>query len=273
MTITDDENKIIFAENLNYQMQRCGKSRSDLCCVLDIKYTTLRDWLHALTYPRIKSIQALADYFNIPKHELTEKQFNRSASEFNVDCDPTTIHREIFSDNLKHYMALNKISRNVICDDLKIPYTTFSDWVNAKKFPRIEQIQLLADYFGILKSHLIEKRLPSENSTVENIGRIGSLYLADRLPVHQFFTINNDTSIASARIEGGEQLYCRQTQFCNLKDNDLIVSTDSSNQLILSRFNRIDQDKFVLSSDARFNLHSIGDVTILGVVYQVIISL
>ena len=40
----------------------------------------------------------------------------------------------------------------------KIPYTTLSDWLNAKKYPRIDSIELLANYFNIQKSDLIEKK-------------------------------------------------------------------------------------------------------------------
>ena len=37
-----------------------------------------------------------------------------------------------------------------------------SDWVNGKKFPRIDKIELLAQYFGIQKSDLIEAHEPDE---------------------------------------------------------------------------------------------------------------
>ncbi len=35
---------------------------------------------------------------------------------------------------------------------------TFSDWVNAKTYPRIDKIELMANYFGISKSDLVEDR-------------------------------------------------------------------------------------------------------------------
>ena len=36
--------------------------------------------------------------------------------------------------------------------------TTFNDWIKAKKYPRIDKIEILANYFGILKSDLIEDK-------------------------------------------------------------------------------------------------------------------
>lgn len=68
-------------------------------------------------------------------------------------------NKKIFAKNLKYYMDLKNISRNEICDKLDIKYATFSDWINAKKYPRIDKIEQLANYFDILKSDLIENKL------------------------------------------------------------------------------------------------------------------
>ena len=39
---------------------------------------------------------------------------------------------------------------------------TVSDWLNEKKYPRIDKIEILANYFKILKSDLIEEKLTPE---------------------------------------------------------------------------------------------------------------
>lgn len=75
--------------------------------------------------------------------------------------------KRIFSDNLVYYMAKNRISRNKLCQDLNFKYPTVSDWISAKKYPRIDKIEMLANYFGIKKSDLIEKSF--ENQAVNNI--------------------------------------------------------------------------------------------------------
>jgi len=67
-------------------------------------------------------------------------------------------NEKIFSENLKFYMELNKKSRYDLCRDLQLPYTTFAEWYNGKIYPRIDKIELLANYFNIKKSDLIEKR-------------------------------------------------------------------------------------------------------------------
>ena len=65
-------------------------------------------------------------------------------------------NKEIFAKNLKYYMELNNKDRNDICRDLKFPYTTFAEWYNGNIYPRIDKIELIANYFNIKKSDLIE---------------------------------------------------------------------------------------------------------------------
>lgn len=67
-------------------------------------------------------------------------------------------NKAIMAENIKYYMEKNNKSRNDICDDLGFKYTTFSDWVNGKKYPRIDKIEMMANYFGVEKSALVEKR-------------------------------------------------------------------------------------------------------------------
>jgi repressor LexA len=67
-------------------------------------------------------------------------------------------HEEIFSKNLKRFRALEGKSRKDVCEDLGYSYFTFSDWVNGKKMPRMDKVEQLANYFGILKSDLIEEK-------------------------------------------------------------------------------------------------------------------
>ena len=72
--------------------------------------------------------------------------------------------KTILAKNIRHYMELNSKTRNDMCEALGVKYTTFTDWVNGKTYPRIERIEQIADYFGIGKSDLLEdhSRLPAD---------------------------------------------------------------------------------------------------------------
>jgi transcriptional regulator with XRE-family HTH domain len=67
-------------------------------------------------------------------------------------------NKNIFAENLNYYMKANGKSRRDICDALGFSYYTFTDWVKGKKYPRMDKVEILANYFGILKSDLIEKK-------------------------------------------------------------------------------------------------------------------
>jgi transcriptional regulator with XRE-family HTH domain len=45
-----------------------------------------------------------------------------------------------------------------IAEIVGVAPSTFNAWVKAKKYPRMDKVELLANYFGILKSDLIEER-------------------------------------------------------------------------------------------------------------------
>jgi len=68
------ENKEIFANNLSFYMEKKGVDRNTLCADLNLKYTTVRDWLKGITYPRIGKIELLANYYNINKSDLIENK-------------------------------------------------------------------------------------------------------------------------------------------------------------------------------------------------------
>ena len=78
-------------------------------------------------------------------------------------------NKQVMADNIKRLMNEFNASQSDICTRLKLKPSTFSDWVNAKTYPRIDKIELLANYFGVEKSDLIEEKSES--------------YLPTRIPV------------------------------------------------------------------------------------------
>ena len=73
-------------------------------------------------------------------------------------------NKEVFSSNLKFYMNKFGINRNKLCDDLGFKYMTVSDWINAKTYPRIDKIEMLANYFNVNKSDLIEDKIETNTN-------------------------------------------------------------------------------------------------------------
>lgn len=84
-------------------------------------------------------------------------------------------NKDIFSVNLRRYMDLQGKSRKDVSEALGISYYTVTDWVKGKKYPRMDKVEMLAQYFGILKSDLIEDKteerraMQQKNSTLTDI--------------------------------------------------------------------------------------------------------
>lgn len=71
-------------------------------------------------------------------------------------------NKSIFANNLKKHMALRGVTRRDLCAALGFSYYTVSDWCNGKKYPRMDKVEILANYFGIQKSDLIEEEIAEE---------------------------------------------------------------------------------------------------------------
>lgn len=66
-------------------------------------------------------------------------------------------NKEVFAKNLAFYVDRSGRDQKEIAEALGVAPSTFNEWMRAKKYPRIDKIEMLANYFGILKSDLIEQ--------------------------------------------------------------------------------------------------------------------
>ena len=78
-------------------------------------------------------------------------------------------NKEVFSHNLRSYMDKANKSRKEVCEDLGFIYTTFCDWYNGIKYPRIDKIEMLANYFHIQKSDLIEEKSNNNKHHIKGV--------------------------------------------------------------------------------------------------------
>ena len=123
------ENKEIFANNLSFYMKQKGVDRNTLCADLDLKYTTVRDWLKGITYPRIGKIELLANYFNINKSDLIENKIStaqpsdyllekitNTARKLNTDNKKIVLRtsEELWESQNEEETKINEVSENII---------------------------------------------------------------------------------------------------------------------------------------------------------------
>lgn len=88
-------------------------------------------------------------------------------------------NKQVMAENITYYMNKKGIDRSKLCEDLNLKYSTVSEWLSAKKYPRIDSIEKMANYFGIAKSQLIEQQ---EKSNIGDIIPNGNIY---QIPVFE----------------------------------------------------------------------------------------
>lgn len=78
-------------------------------------------------------------------------------------------NRNVFAENLQRLMEENGVTRRDLSDALKTSYFTITSWVKGQKYPRMDKVEMLANYFGVQKSDLIEERKQAEPAENDGI--------------------------------------------------------------------------------------------------------
>lgn len=67
-------------------------------------------------------------------------------------------NKEVMAKNIRYYMEKRGLNAKDFSIELNFKYSTVLDWLNAKTYPRIDKIEMMANYFNIEKSDLVEDK-------------------------------------------------------------------------------------------------------------------
>ena len=67
-------------------------------------------------------------------------------------------NKPVMAANIRQHMQIKGINAKQLSRAINVPYTTVLSWLKAEYYPRIDKIEMMSDYFGILKSDLIEDK-------------------------------------------------------------------------------------------------------------------
>ena len=73
-------------------------------------------------------------------------------------------NKETFGKNLLYYLKRSGKDQKMVAEILGVAPSTFNEWIKGKKYPRMDKVEMLANYFGILKSDLIEEKSEVERT-------------------------------------------------------------------------------------------------------------
>ena len=115
-------------------------------------------------------------------------------------------NKAILSKNLKKYIALSGKDRRELAEIWGFPYSTVSEWVNGRKYPRIDRIEIMADYFGILKSDLIEEKPKAHADMQKNNDIIADIIVRMRTDEDFFEAVKTLHSLDDVKLAGVMQM-------------------------------------------------------------------
>ena len=211
--------------------------------------------------------------------------------------------REVMSKNLRKYIDGRGIDQKILAEYLGVSEMSVSNWVSGSKYPRISNIQKMADYFGVKKTDLIEDKegkkavftssnypiYPSVSAGVpvgiDGVTEIESEtisvpdYLLGKWAGNKdiYFTRTNGESMNNI-MPHDTLIAVKQVELHELKDNDIVVYRNHG-EYAVKRFYK-DGDRLIFkpdSTDNRFaddviNVNDADDLTISGKVVTYIVN-
>lgn len=77
-------------------------------------------------------------------------------------------NKEVMAKNLHYYVEKSGKTQKELSEIVGVATSTFNDWMKAKAYPRIDKIEILANYFKIMKSDLIEEKSEEHKEMQKN---------------------------------------------------------------------------------------------------------
>lgn len=161
--------------------------------------------------------------------------------------------RDIFINNLKAIMKERKVSRRQLAEGLNIPYTTLTDWCTGRIFPRVEKINLIADYFNIKKSDLIEEITDEDDDALYD--DVVKVDVFSQLFLDSVWCLKNQSFKIDEELIPPEWIKNHQSYFgLIMNDNSMDPEFHKDDCLIIRECKKMDKDGFycILEKDSDY---------------------
>ncbi len=112
--------------------------------------------------------------------------------------------RTIFPKRLLHYMSEYGKTRNDLVRDLGFKYSTIRDWEKGLTVPRMDKVELLANYFNCNNSDLLEEKLTEEKEKDNDI--LADIIVRMRMDEDFFSVVESLYNLDSAKINGVQEM-------------------------------------------------------------------
>lgn len=175
-------------------------------------------------------------------------------------------NKKTMSKNLKKYLKLYNVSRMQLSESLGISYSTVSDWINGNAYPRIDKIEMMANYFGINKSDLVEEENNNETSALKipvlgnvaagiPISAVEDILDYEEVPISwqnqgEFFALRIKGDSMEPRMESGDVVIVKQQSDAN--SGDTVIALVNGDDATCKKLQKTDNGIMLVSTNPKY---------------------
>ena len=176
------------------------------------------------------------------------------------------IFKRIFSKNLRYYMNLNNKEQIDLINDLGFNKSAVSTWCNGTRLPRMDKVDMLARYFKIRRSDLIEERKDTSNSICKSVAIPVYGHVAAGIPLEMiediidteeipenmahsgsFFGIKIVGDSMEPKISNGDIVIVRQQD--DAESDDIVIACVNGNEATCKRLRKYEDGISLISTN------------------------
>lgn len=114
--------------------------------------------------------------------------------------------KEVFAKNLRYYMERAGITQKELAEIAGVSAPTMNEYLSAKKYPRIDKIERMANHFHILKSDLIEEKTDERKEMQKNNDTLSDIVVRLRTDSDFLSLVETLNNLDQDKILGVKQL-------------------------------------------------------------------
>ena len=253
----------MFAKNLKYLRQLHNIDQLQLAEALGRKSaSSISEWESGKYTPKIGVLSMISSYFNVDLDDMMTKDLELENSmqswswsdQTNTSDTSDEQQKIIFATNLKHFIDKSEKTQKEVATAIGVSPQTLNTWLQRIALPRMGKIQLLADYFGISKTDLIDPKDPEIQKSSLGTYRIPVLstvaagqpmFSDDDVIEYIDYDREPRNNIIGVRIEGDSMMPAIQDgdtvvidREAVWEDGDVVIVTVSNNYGMCKRIKR-----------------------------------
>ena len=110
-------------------------------------------------------------------------------------------NKETMAKNLAYFLEKSGMTQKEMAEIVGVAASTFNDWMKAKKYPRIDKIEIMANHWKILKSDLIEEKTKEHREMQKNNDTLTDIIVRARTDEDFFLLLETINQYDSEKIK------------------------------------------------------------------------